>query len=136
MHEGDSMKTMLFLLYSFAFFGFSVNTNPENAFGSLERAFKEGDSKKIVSHIDEKLLLEINRLESVYSKSQAELILKDFFEKNKPKEFIVKSKSLTKGNYALLGTLSTENNKKYRVSVKLRELGNYFVLDKISITAN
>lgn len=130
------MKTILRLLLSFALFGFSVNTSPEHAFSSLERAFKEGDTKKIVSHIDDKLLLEINRLESVYSKSQAELILKDFFDKNKPKDFSVKSKSLTKGNYALLGTLNTENNKRYRVSIKLRELGNYFVLDKIAITAN
>jgi len=130
------MKTILLLFLSFTLLGFSVNTSPENAFSSLERAFKEGDSKKIVSHIDDKLLLEINRLESVYSKSQAELILKDFFDKNKPKDFAVKSKSLTKGNYALLGTLNTENNKRFRVSIKLRELGNYFVLDKISITAN
>lgn len=130
------MKTILLLFFSGLLLGFSVNTSPENAFNSLERAFKEGDSKKIVAHVDDKILLEINRLESVYSKSQAELILKDFFEKNKPKDFSVKSKSLTKGNYALLGTLNCNNNKSFRVSIKLRELGNYFVLDKISITGN
>jgi DNA-binding Lrp family transcriptional regulator len=129
------MKTILLLFFSGLLLGFSVNTSPETAFNSLERAFKEGDSKKIVAHVDEKILLEINRLESVYSKSQAELILKDFFEKNNPKDFSVKSKSLTKGNYALLGTLNC-SNKSFRVSIKLRELGNYFVLDKISITAN
>jgi len=130
------MKTIIILFLSFTLVGFSITTSPENAFGSIERSFKEGDSKKIVSHIDDKILLEINRLESVYSKSQAEQILKDFFEKNKPKDFIVKSKSLAKGNYALLGALITENNKRFRVSIKLRESGNYFALDKISITAN
>jgi hypothetical protein len=110
-----------------------INSNPNNTLAVLERAFAEADSKKICAHIDNKILLEINNSESVYSKSQAEIILKDFFDKNKPKSFKVNSKSITKENYAMIGTLSTETDKNFRVSVKLREVGNVFVLDKISI---
>jgi hypothetical protein len=132
------MKTLLLsfvpiLLVSFVKVVFVINSNPNNTLAVLERAFAEADSKKICAHIDNKILLEINNSESVFSKSQAEIILKDFFDKNKPKSFKVNSKSITKENYAMIGTLSTETDKNFRVSVKLREVGNVFVLDKISI---
>lgn len=113
--------------------GFVINSNPNTTFTALERAFAEGDAKKICAYVDNKILLEINKSESVYSKSQAEIILKDFFDKNKPKSYKVNSKSTTKGNYAMIGTMSTEADKNYRISIKLREDGNVFVLDKISI---
>lgn len=134
----ETMKTLLLsfvpiLLVSFVKVVFVINSNPNNTLAVLERAFAEADSKKICAHIDNKILLEINNSESVFSKSQAEIILKDFFDKNKPKSFKVNSKSITKENYAMIGTLSTETDKNFRVSVKLREVGNVFVLDKISI---
>lgn len=134
----ETMKTLLLsfvpiLLVSFVKVVFVIDSNPNNTLAVLERAFAEADSKKICAHIDNKILLEINNSESVYSKTQAEIILKDFFDKNKPKSFKVNSKSITKGNYAMIGTLSTETDKNFRVSVKLREVGNVFVLDKISI---
>lgn len=128
------MKTIIFLFYSLLFFGVSIDQNPSTAFDSLEKALASGDFKRIVSHIEDKLLLEINKPESVYSKAQAELILKDFFEKNKPKNFTIKSKSTVKGNYALIGNLSTEGGKTFRVSLTLRESGAKMFLDKLSIT--
>ena len=112
---------------------FTLNSNPNNTFATLECAFAEGDVKKIIMHVDDKLLLELNKPESVYSKSQAEVILKDFFDKNRPKSFVVKSKSTAKGNVAMIGTLVTVSNKEFRVSIKLRERGSEFALDIISV---
>lgn len=136
--QNKAMKTLL-LIFTHTFLlssmnvGFVINSNPNTTFTALERAFAEGDSKKICAYVDNKILLEINKSESVYSKSQAEIILKDFFDKNKPKSYKVNSKSTTKGNYAMIGTMNTEADKNYRISIKLREDGNVFVLDKISI---
>lgn len=129
------MKTILFLFISTVLLGLTINSNPNSTFTSLEKAFREGDSKKIASYVDEKILMDINKQESVYSKTQSELILKDFFDKNKPKTFVVKSKSTTQGNFALLGTYTSESDKNFRVSIKLRESGSSFVLDKISVTS-
>jgi len=131
------LHTVLYLfLVGTLFLNFTLSSNPNATFSALERAFTEGDAKKITAQMDDKLLLEINKSESVYSKSQAELILKDFFEKNRPKTFTTKSKSNLKGNYAMLGTLISESNKEFRVSIKLREQGSQFALDRISINPN
>lgn len=132
------MMTILLFAFFFSFSGvfppdLSLHNNPNATFSSLEKAFVDGDAKKITVHIENKVLLEINKSESVYSKSQAELILKDFFEKNKPKTFTIKSKSNSKGNYALLGTLVTTHNKEFRISIKLRDHSNQFSLEQISI---
>ena len=135
MEQTQAMKTLLLtFLISLSLnpfvLDFSIYTSPEAAFTSLESAFKSGDVNAIMSHADEKILLEINNGESVYSKAQAFAILTVFFNRHKPQDFILKSKSLNKGNYALIGTLITEK-KNFRVSIKLRESGQLFFLDKI-----
>lgn len=127
------MKTTISLLFSILVIGWQTNANLGSIYNSLERSFREGNEKKIVAHAGDKILLEIDNVESVYSKAQAERILQNFFEKNKPTDFEVTYKGTNKNNYALIGNLVSEKSKKFRVSIRLREFGNTFQLDKISI---
>jgi hypothetical protein len=127
------MKSLLFALLTATIISWQTNANLGSVYNSLERALKEGNEKKIVSHAGEKLLLEIENVESVYSKPQAERILHDFFEKNKPTDFEVNFKGTNKNNYALVGTMTTEKSKKIRVSLRLKESGNTFILEKLTI---
>jgi len=127
------MKTIISLLFSILIISWQTNANLGAIYNSLERSFRDGNEKKIVAHAGEKILLEIDNVESVYSKSQAERILHDFFEKNKPVEFEVTFKGTNKSNYAMIGTLVTEKSKKFRVSLRLKESGNTFILEKLTI---
>ncbi len=115
------------------FYYMQVPANLTAVYSSLEKAINEGDEQKIISHVGEKILLEVNNVESVYSKPQAEQILKDFFEKNKPVLFEITFRGSKKGNYAMIGTLLSDKQKKFRVSMRLRENGNTFQLEKLSI---
>lgn len=128
-----SMKSLSLILFSVLFYYIQTPANLAAVHSSLEKAIKEGNEKRIISHSGEKILLEINNVESVYSKVQAEQILKDFFDKNKPLSFQVSFKSSTSGNYAMIGTLVTEKSKKFRVSMRLRDISNTFLLDKLTI---
>lgn len=107
--------------------------NLSAVYNSLEKAIGEGNEQKIILHVGDKILLEVNNVESVYSKPQAEQILKDFFEKNKPVLFEITFRGSKKGNYAMIGTLLSDKQKKFRVSLRLRENGNTFHLEKLSI---
>jgi hypothetical protein len=127
------MKTTIFFILSLWVISWQTNANLGAVYNSLERSIREGQEKKILQHAGDKLLLELEHVESVYSKPQAEQILRDFFDKNKPAEFEVSFKGTNKNNYAMIGTLVTDKTKKFRVSIRLKESGNTFVLEKLSI---
>lgn len=127
------MKSLSIIIFSVVFYYMQAPANLTAVYNSLEKAIKDGNEQKIIFHVEDKLLLEVNNVESVYSKTQAQQILKDFFDKNKPSEFEVSFKGTNKGNYAMIGSLVTDKAKKFRVSIRLREAGNTFLLDKLSI---
>jgi hypothetical protein len=86
------MKT-LFKLYTLIFFispFFSLNAGssfelPEG----LKTAFHTGNAKDLAKYFNASIELEVLGKDGVYSKTQAEQIMKDFFAKHPPKSFSV-----------------------------------------------
>jgi hypothetical protein len=124
------MKFVFVVILTLLAGNFQPNANPQKTFSSIEKAINAGDSKGIVAHIHDHLLLDINNKEVAYSRSQSEQILRDFFKNNKPISFDV----TYRGSEALLGTLKTQNNKKFRVSLKLKVAGATYHLEQLSIS--
>ena len=78
----------------------------------VEKAIQTGDATAICKHFVDNVDLQILDKEDVYSKSQAELILKDFFAKHPVKSFKIMHKSVSKGdNQYSIGLLETYNGK-------------------------
>jgi hypothetical protein len=125
------MKYLLCLLLSFTVFS---SFSQELAFDKLEIGFQKGDEKIILTHVVDKLLLNIEQKESVYSKSQAEMILRDFFTKNPPKSFKFIFKGTKGGSTCAVGILVCAN-KEYRVSIALKEETPIFKLEQLNIEA-
>jgi hypothetical protein len=74
----------------------------------LSAAFKSGDSAKIAEHFSKSVDLSIPGNEGVFSKTQAELILKTFFEKHQPKDFkIVHNGDSKNDSHYSIGNLIT-----------------------------
>ena len=55
----------------------------------IASAFRSGEAKQVSKFFGTNIDLVLLDKEDVYSKSQAELILKEFFSKNKPKAFSI-----------------------------------------------
>ena len=72
--------------------------------------------------------------ENVYSKAQAELVVKDFFEKNRPKTFTIihKGSSPEKTQYAI-GNLVTANGRTFRVSFYIKNTQGKNLLQELRI---
>lgn len=124
------MKFLLLVSFIFVMGVLPLAGNPQIVFSSIEKAILSADAKQIVAHIHEHLLLDINNDEAAYSKSQSEQILRDFFKNNRPASFDVSYR----GSEAMLGSLKTQNNKKFRISLKLKSAGNNFNLEQLSIS--
>jgi hypothetical protein len=75
-------------------------------------AVRSGNPKNISRFFIENIDLKVIDQEDVYSKQQAEMILKDFFTKHPVKSFTIAHKSEPKnGSQYVIGTLETTNGK-------------------------
>ncbi len=78
-------------------------------------AVKTGNASNVSKFFSANIDLKILNKEDVYSKAQAELILKDFFAKNPVKSFAVIHKGTSKnGDQFAIGTYETTAGKKFR----------------------
>jgi Domain of unknown function (DUF4783) len=97
----------LILIASIASLAFSLDVIDD-----VSAAIRSGNPKNISKYFIEHIDLKVIEQEDVYSKQQAEMILKDFFNKHPVKAFTVAHKSTPKGgSQYIIGTLETTNGK-------------------------
>jgi hypothetical protein len=92
-------------------------------YDELADAIRAGDAHHIAGYFDAKVNLALSNQEDVYSKAQAELLIKDFFTKNPVKSFTLVHKGSSKeGSLFAVGTLICTNNKSFRVSFVMKSV--------------
>lgn len=103
----------------------------------VSTAIREGNSKNISAHFIERIDLKVIEKEDVYSKEQAEMILKDFFSKHPVKSFSIAHKSEPKnGSQYFIGTLTTTNGV-FRINFLSKTTDGKTLIQQFSIeTAN
>ena len=121
------------LIYSLVTFVMFSSGTMDVPFGSVESAFKSGNAKDLVSIGKEKILINVDGTEGVYSKSQATLVLKKFFTKYPAKSFsyIHKGKGSSEGSFAI-GTY-TSGRSEYRVTVHFKKIKGNFKIESLAI---
>ncbi|MET3115276.1 hypothetical protein AAKU52_003023 [Pedobacter sp. CG_S7] len=95
--------------------------------------FKSGDSKEIAQNFSASVELSIIKDEDVYSKVQAEQILREFFNQHNPKNSVVLH--LINTNPAMrFGILSlATKNGNFRVSITSKKINNAFLITELRI---
>ena len=97
-------------------------------------AFKTGNSDKIASHFSENVDLSIEGKEDLYSRSQAEQILKTFFLTHRPKDFKIIHKGKSGQSEYFIGELSAEEV--YRVTINSKTAGGDKKITSLTIEKN
>jgi len=111
----------------------SFGIGGEVPYGAIEKAFESNNAKEIVALGKEKILINILGDEGVYSKSQAGLVLKDFFTK-KPGhtfDFVHKGKGSSEGSFAIGKYLS--GGEEFRVTIHFKKIGGDFKIESLAI---
>jgi hypothetical protein len=108
---------------------FAMDVYDEIAF-----AIRSGDAKQLSTYFGATIDLTIIDREDVYSKAQAEQVIKDFFSKNAPKTFsIIHKGSSPEGTQYAIGSLITSNGKAYRTSFYIKNSGGRSILQELRI---
>lgn len=89
----------------------------------IAAAIRAGDAAALSKYFADNVDLKVLEAENIYSRAQAELILKDFFTKHPITEFTVVHKSVPKNESQFaIGTLTTSNGT-YRVHYLMKDTG-------------
>ncbi|MDY0253193.1 MAG: DUF4783 domain-containing protein [Tenuifilaceae bacterium] len=130
----NSKLRTIMIIASFAvvFSGFAPQESTDSFLEIITKVFAEGNSSELAKHLNPTVELELLEEENIYSKLQAELLLKDFFTRNKPTSFRVNHQG-NKGNTSFaIGTLVTQSGS-YRVSVFMKTDKSKLLIHQIRI---
>jgi hypothetical protein len=93
-------------------------------------ALKSGNASQMAKYFDNTVEITLPAKSNSYSKSQAEMILKDFFSNNAVKNFKALHKGDNAGSQFCIGTLQTATAT-YRTTIYMKQKGDKQVLQEI-----
>ncbi|MFD2889831.1 DUF4783 domain-containing protein [Chitinophaga cymbidii] len=126
------MKKLIFglgvLLACGMFTAFTLMAGP---FEDVVAALKKGDVTALSKQLDKTVEINIGGRSNSYSKAQADIILKDFFEKNQVKSFeLIHQGEAGGGSRFGVGKLVTSGGE-FRLSFFLQKKGDVLVLNEL-----
>ena len=92
-------------------------------------AMKAGNSVLLAKYFDNVVDISMPDKSNSYSKSQAEMVIKDFFTSNPVKSFEIIHKGENAGSQFCIGTLQTKNGT-FRTTIFMKKKGDIQVLQE------
>ena len=93
-------------------------------------AIKNGNASQLSKYFDNTIEITLTDKSNTYSKSQAELVVKDFFDNNVVRGFEIVHKGENAGVQFIIGTLDTKNGE-YRTTIYMKQKGDKQLLQEI-----
>lgn len=122
----------LFITLIVSIWAFAANGQAAEKEG-ISQAIRSGNAKTLSTYFTKTVDITLKDVEDVYSKDQAEVILKGFFSENSPKSFSVKHEGKSKrDDYYYIGDLATSKGT-YRLSFFLKKEGDDFRIKQLRI---
>ena len=110
------MKALVILFISLFSFSFTLKDLTDD----VANALKQGNAAELVKHFAEKVSIKVLNQEDLLSKSQAQALIEDFFNKHKVKSYQTSHTSIVNGDQQFItGSLDTSTGK-YRISILVR----------------
>ncbi|MBZ5858065.1 DUF4783 domain-containing protein [Flavihumibacter profundi] len=121
--------TIILLSLGVIFSGFTTNNSVE--MDSVVVALKSGNANLLSRFFDSRVDITLPEKSDNYSRSQAEMILKDFFNNNGGvKSFELKHRGENNGSNYVIGVLMT-NNGHYRTTLFMKQKGDKQLLQEM-----
>ncbi len=109
-----------------------VSARAQSVLEDMVNAIRNSDVTTIEKYYDNIVPITLNNTQSAYSRTQASLVLKDFFTKNVPKDVtILNSGTATATSQFAIGTLTTTSGVKFNLYILLKSKDNAFLLQEL-----
>ncbi len=111
-----------------------AHTDTDRMVADIARAVQRGSARDISRFFSNNVDLSMPRAEGTFSKSQSEMILRDFFSRNKPASYSISHQdSLRDGSIYIIGRLSTEDGNTFRCYFLIKKVSESYFLHHIQI---
>ncbi len=122
----------LYTILSILFLSVNIASAEFDLLDDIANALRSGDAKSVSKYFGSSVDLTIITQEEVYSKVQAEQVLRDFFSKNQPRSFNVihKGESKEGARYAI-GSLITTQGVSYRTYFYIKQQGGNAIIQEL-----
>ena len=134
MRNKHIIVTLITLLFAVVSFSASAQTEEEKLIKNVQEALKSSSSRELVKYLNDRVEIKLDNEKKDYSTNQAEIVLKQFFQKNPADstEFIHDAKSDGGIVYAIGSYVS--GNKKYRVVIRAKKFKADFKIYRLEFT--
>jgi len=102
---------------------------------AVEKGFSLANAKLIAEHFTSNIDISLIDKENLYSKSQAEQVLKTFFLENKPSKFTIIHQGKSASTQYYIGALST-NKGSFRITINIKVTGKTELISHLTIEAD
>lgn len=109
---------------------FLVSFTPFYTIDDVVTAMRKGSASELSKYFDTRIDITVPGKSDNYSKSQAELIIKDFFASNEVKGFQIKNQGKQNGVEFCVGMLQTRNGK-YLTKFYMKKKGDAQVVQEL-----
>ena len=123
------MKKLLLIVLA-AFSLVVTSFKPIYSIEEVVTAMRSGNANQLSRYFDDRIDIQLPTKSDNYSRTQAEMILKDFFSSNEVKNFQVKHQGENNGAQFCIGLLQTRNGN-YRTKLYMKQKGDRQVLQEI-----
>jgi Domain of unknown function (DUF4783) len=96
-------------------------------------AIKDNHVSEMMKYFDARVPVTIDNNQAVYSRNQAEVVLRDFFERNNPRDIVVKENGATNDNSKFAICTFSCANGSYNVYILLRLKDKHYKLQEIRL---
>ena len=124
-------KYLLYIIASLSMMSFTIAFD----IGDIIAALKTGSAAGIAKNFDNTVEITLPGKTGSFSKSQADLILRDFFENNTVKSFTILHRGNNGGSEYCIGTLATKTGN-FRTTVYMKQKADKQALQEIRFELN
>jgi len=108
-----------------------LQAQTEEMTSSITEAIKASDASKLASYFNSTIDLELGETEGSYSKTQAEMMIRDFFKTNPPVSYKVNHEGASSdGSKYIIGTYKTAS-KRYRLYILIKKQSKQVLIHQL-----
>ncbi len=127
------LQILVIICFSLINSTFSKIIGPEQEiFSELSNNFKSANAKEIAKYFANTVDVTLPSSEDQYSKSQAEMVLKNFFSQHPPTGFILEHQGASNNGKYMVGKLATSKGT-FKVYLFLKDIGGVNSISELKI---
>ena len=104
----------------------------QDVFASINPILKAGDAGQLAPHLNGNIDITIGTMKAPYSKSQAEIVLRDFFRDNPPADFSVVHTGSSKAGLKFAIGQYKSGKSVYSVLIRMKQSDKAWLIHEIS----